>query len=86
MKNKYLTILVAMGLLSVTIAQADDAPFPNSDFTPYGAEMDGNADGSIPRWQGKSGQQKGFEKAIIEEKPLYEITISNMEKYTHIKK
>ncbi len=52
--------------------------------TPYGAEFDGNDDGSIPSWQGGEENKEKFGEGLLEEKPLYIINSSNMDQYRSI--
>jgi hypothetical protein len=66
---------------------AEDAARLGKDLTPLGAEMAGNADGSIPAWDGglkqtpdhKTGDRHADPFAA--EKPLHSITAANMAQY-----
>lgn len=52
--------------------------------TPYGAELKGNADGSIPDWQGGQKNKKEFDVRLREDKSLYTIDASNIDQYRSI--
>lgn len=76
---------VALSLQPVMAATADDL---GKSLTPFGAEMAGNADGSIPAWTGgmttvdpsfKPGGKRSDPFAA--EKPLFSITAQNMAQY-----
>ena len=58
------------------------------DLTPVGAERAGNADGSIPPWDGGLAKApagfnpaKGYANPFAAEKPLYVITAANLQQY-----
>ncbi|CCG41249.1 DUF1329 domain-containing protein [Magnetospirillum molischianum] len=58
------------------------------DLTPVGAEVAGNADGSIPAWTGGLktpppgfSPEKGYIDPFADEKPLYTITAANADSY-----
>ena len=86
------TCLLTLALAGVSLAQAAVPPEQvarlKSELTPFGAERAGNADGSIPAWDG------GYTKVVVGykpgdkrpdpfagDKPLYSIKASNMEQY-----
>jgi hypothetical protein len=90
-KNLMMT-LCSLALLTGGMAQAavspDQAARLKTDLTPMGAERAGNADGSIPAWDGgytqapadyKSGDKRA--DPFAGEKPLYRITAANMGQY-----
>ncbi|MCB1122841.1 MAG: DUF1329 domain-containing protein, partial [Verrucomicrobiae bacterium] len=61
-----------------------------NDLTPLGAEMGGNADGSIPAWNGgitkpPAGYRPGMHHPdpFTGDRPLYTITASNMGQYAN---
>ncbi|MCP3869177.1 MAG: DUF1329 domain-containing protein, partial [Gammaproteobacteria bacterium] len=83
------TLLGASGTAAAGASQADIARL-GKDLTPTGAEMAANADGSIPKWSGgettaPSGWEPGKPRhdfwPHINEKPLYTINESNVDKY-----
>ena len=89
-----LTAGVASALLVVTAVQAkvseeEAARLNGKDLTHFGAEVAGNADGSIPAWTGKwKGLPPGLEYGgpgeprpdpYADEEPLLEITAANYE-------
>ena len=49
--------------------------------TPYGAELNGSVDGSIPAWQGNLENKEAFGPQLLNEKPLYIITAANLDSY-----
>lgn len=58
------------------------------DLTPVGAEKAGNADGSIPAWEGGLTKPpagfdvaKGYANPFASEKPLYTITAANLQQH-----
>jgi len=76
-----INFLLLIGAFYITPVQASDTLFPHASLTPVGAEIEGNADGSIPRWQGEEGRKKQFENNLISENPLYSSDHLNVEKY-----
>lgn len=61
------------------------------DLTPFGAEMAGNKDGTIPAWNGGITQppknfdpKKGYVDPYAGEKPLYVITAANVQTYVSL--
>ena len=93
MPNKTLiSTLCGLALLSGGLAQAAVSPEQaarlKTDLTPMGAERAGNADGSIPAWDGgytqvPAGFKSGDKRAdpFAGEKPLYSISAANMSQY-----
>ncbi|MBI5441413.1 MAG: DUF1329 domain-containing protein [Deltaproteobacteria bacterium] len=87
--------LFALGLCLATAAAAkvssEEAARLKKDLTPFGAERTGNADGSIPAWDG--GLKPGtpdlpvvkngdfYPNLFKDEKPLFTITAQNLAKY-----
>jgi hypothetical protein len=83
-----LTGMVIGSLLQPAIAATVDASELGKSLTPFGAERAGNADGSIPAWDGgytkvdPSFKQGGTRPdPFAADKPLFSITAKNMEKY-----
>ena len=81
---------LALSLLAGSVTAAvspDEAAKLGSSLTPIGAQKEGNADGSIPAWTGglaASGKVdgKGFlSDPFADEKPLFTITVQNVEQY-----
>ena len=77
--------LLATGVMAaVPAAEADKL---GKSLTPMGAEMAGNADGSIPSWKplaknAGTVDSKGFlSNPFASEQPLFTITASNVDKY-----
>ena len=67
---------------------ADKAALLKTTLTPFGAERAGNADGTIPAWDGgytkvPAGYQNGEHRAdpFADEKPLFSITSKNLAQY-----
>ncbi len=88
--SSLLCFLLATPVFFVFSAQAQDK-LDSPQFTPFGAERQGNADKTIPAWTGsmdglpnglvykKSGDP--YPDPYASEKPLFSITASNMDKY-----
>lgn len=82
---------LALSLLATSVmakVSPDEAAKLGTSLTPIGAEKAGNADGSIPQWDGglpiNAGavDEKGFlANPYASEKPLFVITASNAEQY-----
>jgi len=93
---KKLTFLLAgmiLGAPSMAAVSAADAAKLGAELTPLGAEKAGNADGSIPAWDGgiTSAAQAGFPNfksgqhhpdPYASDKPLYTVTAANMSQYS----
>src|SRR3982750_4547629 len=73
---------------------ASDAAKLGAELTPLGAEKAGNADGSIPAWDGgiTSASQAGFANSrpgqhhpdpYAGDKPLFTVTAANMGQYAN---
>ena len=52
MKTKFFLFSVLCSLSSVVVGHAADPARLGADLTPLGGEKAGNADGSIPAWEG----------------------------------
>lgn len=94
--NKIVCLLVSALASSLILAQgalaavsAEEAAKLKSSLTPLGAERNGNADGSIPGWEGgytsidpayKAGGVRG--DPFVGEKALFTIDATNMDKYS----
>ncbi|MEJ2393753.1 MAG: DUF1329 domain-containing protein [Candidatus Thiodiazotropha sp.] len=90
-KLSIFAIAVAMTLSGAAQAavSAEEAAKLKTTLTPLGAERAGNADGSIPAWDGgytevPAGYISGDPRPdfFAGEKPLYSISSANMEQYT----
>lgn len=95
MKTKKMLCVTVMGgamclASSIALAKADAADVARlgQDLTPFGAQMAGNASGSIPAWTGGLTQApagyvpgKGYVDPYASDKPLYTITAANMGQY-----
>ncbi|KPU59365.1 hypothetical protein AN403_3311 [Pseudomonas fluorescens] len=79
-----LSLLATSVMAAVPQAEADKL---GKSLTPMGAEMAGNADGSIPAWKpmpknAGTADSKGFlSDPYASEKPLFTITAQNVEQY-----
>lgn len=80
-------------LLACSVAQAkqNDSALIGSKLTPMGSEVAGNADGSIPAWNGGIASNAGsvdgngnYSDPFAAEKPLYVIDKSNVDKYKEL--
>src|SRR5207253_10915685 len=87
LKALCLTLLAAAAPMTLA-ASAEQAAALGKTLTPFGAEKAGNADGSIPAWNGgytkvdpayTPGGKRGDPFAA--DKPLYSITAQNLAKY-----
>lgn len=91
-------LLLSIGLASVSVqshAQVSEAQAASlgKELTPMGAQMAGNADGSIPAWSGKwrgTPPQVTFDGTghkrpdpYANEKPMLTITAQNMDRYAN---
>jgi len=86
--NKLLRAAIAVSLsLTCMTATAADALKLQNELTPFGGERAGNADGSIPAWDGsitKASSEKAGDvptSVFGDEKPLYVITPANVAQY-----
>jgi hypothetical protein len=81
-----LALLGGQAALAVTPQEADRL---GKDLTAFGAEKAGNADGTIPAWQGGDtplpgwewGKYRGDYWKYKDDKPLFSIDASNVDKY-----
>ena len=88
-KNLLLSPLFALIVLSVHAAvKPSEAARLGADLTPLGAETAGNAEGSIPAWNGgiltpPAGYKVGdhHQDPFAADKPLYTVTPSNLSQY-----
>lgn len=79
---------LAAAVIIASCAHAQDASSLGKTLTPLGAEIKGNAEGSIPAWTG-GDQQVGkgirpgahFDDPYASEKPLYVISAGNADQY-----
>jgi len=78
-----LTFALAALALPATAAERDFSRL-GKDLTPIGAERAGNADGTIPAWEGGLAQppagwnpQQGYVDPFADDKPLFTITATN---------
>ena len=94
MTIKKLTLPVVATAMTLAFAQhaigatAEEAAKLKSELTPLGAERAGNADGSIPAWDGgytqvPAGYESGTPRPdpFADEKPKFSITGANMDQY-----
>jgi len=98
MSNMRTTKLLVAALVSVVSASsvlaavtAEEAARLAGDLTPVGAERAGNADGSIPAWDGSgtpvpAGWKPGgdYPNPFPDEKPIYQVTLENAAQYAEI--
>jgi hypothetical protein len=82
--------LLALAALALPAAAAErDFSRLGRDLTPVGAERAGNADGTIPAWEGGLTQppagwnpQQGYVDPFADDKPLFTITAANAAQHT----
>jgi hypothetical protein len=82
------SLVTLISTLALAQASADDAARLGHDLTPFGAQMAGNASGTIPPWTGGLTQApagfvpgKNYIDPYASDKPLYTITAANMGQY-----
>ncbi|MDX1366991.1 DUF1329 domain-containing protein [Pseudomonas sp.] len=90
-KNLLQTGALTLSLLACSVMAAvspEEAAKLGTTLTPVGAEMAGNADGSIPAWTGGLPKNAGTADAagflsdpFADEQPLFTITAANAEQY-----
>ncbi|MEE8057101.1 MAG: DUF1329 domain-containing protein [Pseudomonadales bacterium] len=81
-------VLCAYSSLSLASVSVEEASALGTTLTPVGAEIAGNADGTIPAWIGggvnipESYVEGGhYPDPFADEQPLFEITAANVEQY-----
>ncbi|RDE24997.1 DUF1329 domain-containing protein [Motiliproteus coralliicola] len=75
------TLAMASGSAMAAVS-AEEAARLGADLTPIGAEKAGNADGSIPAWNGGMTESvTQGENPFADEQPLYVITNANKDQY-----
>ena len=88
LKALCLAVLATVAPLALAAATPEEAAKLGKTLTPFGAEKAGNADGTIPAWDGgytkvdpafKPGGKRGDPFAA--DKPLFSINSTNMDKY-----
>lgn len=94
MKKPRLSLLSAalfalVGATGLQVASATAQDIIGSSLTPVGAEKAGNADGSIPAWNGgltqaPAGWTPGHGDPYAADKPLYSIDAHNMAQYQQL--
>ncbi len=90
-KNLLQSGVLTLSLLATSVMAAvspDEAAKLGNTLTPLGAEMAGNADGTIPAWTGGLPKNAGtvdargfLQDPFASEKPLFVITAENVEQY-----
>ena len=83
-----LCALLLVGQAALAAVSAEEAAKLKTTLTPFGAERAGNADGTIPAWDGglttpAPGFVNGGKRPDLfpDEKPLFSITAKNMDQY-----
>ncbi|HBM49853.1 MAG TPA: DUF1329 domain-containing protein, partial [Marinobacter sp.] len=95
MRNQLVAAVTAavMGLSGSAVAKVSPAEAErlNNELTPVGAERAGNAEGTIPAWNGglatpPANWREGTKEIdpFPEDKPLYTITRDNMDQYRDV--
>lgn len=82
-------LLLAANIGVAAAAESEDADRLGKDLTPLGGEKAGNKDGTIPAWAGFEGPAAGYSVGKKrgdffkhkDEKPLFSIDASNVDKY-----
>ncbi|NTU60179.1 MAG: DUF1329 domain-containing protein, partial [Deltaproteobacteria bacterium] len=89
MTRKALLLIAALAAAPAVWASPQDADRLGKDLTPAGAEKGGNKEGTIPAWDGKDTPAAGWAYGKFrgdfwkhkDEKPLFTIDASNVDKY-----
>lgn len=89
MSRAALALLLAVALGPAAAATPQDAARLGRDLTPVGAQAAGNADGTIPRWDGGltappagfAGPGSHYVDPFPEDRPLYVVTAENLEQH-----
>ena len=85
-----ITLLCSLAVSAVAKVSPEEAARLNKDLTPLGAERAGNADGSIPAWDGGITKipagiswenEQFYTDPFSDDKVLYSITAANMDQY-----
>lgn len=82
-------MLAAVAGESMAASNAEDIARLGKDLTPWGAEKAGNADGSIPAYNGRLRPPASYDPAkpdirpdpFVDEKPLYSVTAANLDEH-----
>ncbi|MGH8541138.1 MAG: DUF1329 domain-containing protein [Stenotrophobium sp.] len=82
----FITIALLIPAIAGAHATAQEAAELGKKLTPVGAEMAGNAAGTIPAWTGGLPKENlgRSDNPFAADKPLYTITAANMAKYKNI--
>lgn len=87
-KSTLIVSSILASALAMQVAQAQDASALGNTLTPIGAEMAGNAAGTIPAWTGGLAKDAAplingsfMGNPFADDKPLFEITAQNYEQY-----
>ena len=76
-------LAMAFALPSQAAVSPDQASLLGTSLTPVGAERQGNADGTIPTWNGGLAQSdERYANPFSDEQPLFVITAGNAEQYS----
>lgn len=79
---KPLLLALAVALPAQAAVSPEEAAQLGQTLTPVGAEMQGNADGSIPAWNGGLARSDDrYTNPFAGEQPLFTITAANAEEY-----
>lgn len=89
MKARLIVLAAVLGPLTWAATAAEDPARLSKDLTPAGAERAGNKDGTIPEWTGaspfsgtwKPGTRRSDAFRFKDDKPLFSIDASNVDKY-----
>jgi len=85
--NKLLSAAIAVSLSLTCLSVSADASKLKNELNPFGGERAGNADGSIPAWDGSLAKTSSDKVGDVptsvfgDEKPLYVITPQNVAQY-----
>ncbi|BFM49093.1 DUF1329 domain-containing protein [Marinomonas sp. THO17] len=86
--NAVFASIACLAVPTFAAVSPEQAARLGQDLTPFGAEMAGNAEGTIPAWTGGFNQPIPGEKLgskrldpFADEKPLYTVTYQNMAQY-----
>ena len=75
-------ILIVVSIPCLAAVPIEQLSQLDSLLTPLGAEREGNNEGTIPKWVGNKKESDLIAKKLINERPLFTITSSNVDQYS----
>lgn len=89
MKTRLALVMACVPVFGMTSVHADEREFIGTKYTPWGAELQGNAEGTIPAFSGPPAVPASYDASkpgvrpdpFADDKPLFSITSGNMGEY-----